>query len=664
MNTSTPLYDTGEKKTAEYRGDESRACWFREGTKEERSGYSTEEWEAMRARDLIATTEAIENRQKQWHNTNLWNATLYSNRQLVGFQWGSDPTDQEMFPANLFTENLVQAIGDALVAKACTTPIRPVLIPRGSSFKTRRLIRRVNRWLHGTWKQLGMDALCIRAFLDAYISNVGVIMPDYDGEGLVAESVFFDDLVVDNTESAHRAPPREYRVRFMAPRVAVEHAYGVTLDDRETKRQYTNYRSHGVDWVPVVRAWHLPERDGTGGREVIACGGRLLKDSPWKKPWPGVMVFHWKQALSGFFQDTGVEMIIPYQIKQNDLNEVIEDVQDLCRPKLLAHAGSQFDAQALDNVAAKVIFYTGVVPTPLNWPTALNDLYMERQRNREMCFRAAAVPEYMETGEISTDRLDSSQAVREAVAVGDSRHMGLWRAFDEFRLNVAKRLLEIMSDDSDAPKDHKTVWYVGGKAHAETIEWEQVKTLTEDMYTWSMEAVSDSSFSPAAIRDTLMTSVTAGFTPQDYMKGTLTAWPDMESIDRCQKAGEEAVDWMVEEMEDEVYHAPEPTTDLVYGQTRVTENINTLMTLEDVPPIVMTYHRRWLRMALALTKPEPAPQPGAPPMPPGPMGVGGGPMMAPAMPPMGMPMPMDGGMMNPGAGAPPPPPGMAPPPMV
>src|SRR5215207_7791332 len=108
-------------------------------------GYQPDEWKAHRANHLMGQTAEIENRQKALHELNLWNATLYCNRQLTGFNWGVEPTDQDLVPSNLITENLVLSIGDAMLSRANTSPTRVKPTPRGADFTTYRMVKKLDR---------------------------------------------------------------------------------------------------------------------------------------------------------------------------------------------------------------------------------------------------------------------------------------------------------------------------------------------------------------------------------------------------------------------------------------------------------------------------------------------------------------------------------------
>src|SRR4051812_36475717 len=111
------------------------APWFEKVKKA--AGQSVKDVECARAQSLVSETSEIEQYQRSWHELNLWNATLYSNRELVGFNWGVTDANaaRELWPTNLHTENLIYEIGESMISKASSSPLRPALTPRGKSWK-------------------------------------------------------------------------------------------------------------------------------------------------------------------------------------------------------------------------------------------------------------------------------------------------------------------------------------------------------------------------------------------------------------------------------------------------------------------------------------------------------------------------------------------------
>lgn len=587
----------------------------------------------QRALALMSETSSIEGRQSAWHSMGLWNGTLYSNRELPGFHWGvTRYGEAELTPANLITENLVQSIGDSMLAKASSSPLVPTPVARGASFKTRKLIRKLKRWLYGTWRQLKCEDLAVRAFLDAYICGTGVVRLDYAAGELCAESVFFDNLIVDNREGLNRAPARTYRLRSVVPRNAVEAHYNVHIDQQDYS--YVDYREVGSDYIVLIEAWKMPIGEvGTEGyvcgRHCVAAHNMLVLDEEWELPYPPLLILRWQDQVSGFYSPSGVEQVVPYQIRLNEINERIREAQDITvNPRLLTHITSRVDVNQIDNVPGRLITWTGgVEPKPLIWTAIPGEFYNERERVVKSCFEFFGISQMSAQSQLPPGvRLDSSEAVREFRMQEDTRFLRLWQRFEDFRMDIAKRMIDLMTTGKG--RDHVTQWHSGGKAKVETIKWTDIKALTKDMFSWSMDPLPLSSMTPAARADTLQTWSNQGLIGPDERR-QLTDAPDLERIQDLEMASIRDIHRHLELMEDGGFEPPDATTNLLYGVPKVTYNIADLKEhdeYKDNDPFMMDVienHHEWLRVALSLQNPvvnDPTLQaPG-----PGPaMGIGG-----------------------------------------
>jgi hypothetical protein len=595
-------------------------CKWYDATKPEYSTASDEEFDRARAEDLIGETAGIENRQHSLHQLNLWNATLYSNRLLTGFSWGwHEPTDHDLTPCNLITENLVLSIGDAMLSRAASSPTRVKPVPRGASWGTYTQVRKLDRWLSGTWRDLQIEELLLQVFLDAYISGTGTLRFGYNPhkKKLTAERVFFDNVIIDNNECANTAKPRIERVRQVVPAVAVEEAYGIKFTEEERGKQYSDRRKMGEGWVPVVEAWRMPGADGSPGRHTVASCGRLLLDEPWTRDTSDLVHFHWARRTTGWYRGGGVEQVVPYQVRLNEINEVIRDAQDLmARPRILVHTGSNVDVNSITNEVGRFVRYTGIKPEALTWDAVSGELYNERDRQVRSCFEFFGMSQMTAQAQLpSSVRLDSSAAVREFRVQEDQRFLDLWRRFEQARIDCANTMIDVMCDQ---PGDHETTWRAGGKFIVETIKWSEMADLQKDDYTWSLEAVSLIDQAPGSRMDTLSTWVAQGYI-DPVRAGAMSGIPDLEAIQELETAPRDDLKRVINELENGDYEPPDPTMALAMGIGMVNNNVARLRSFQGVPKEVTEAHLQWLRQAIALTQqaieqPQPPPAPETAPL--------------------------------------------------
>lgn len=569
-----------------------------------------------RATALIAETSAIETRQSAWHEFNLWNATAYTNRELPGFRWGEVLCDKELWPFNLRTENLIESIGESMLSKASSSPLKPTPVPHGKSWKIERAVRLMDSFMFGVWRQTKAEDACVQMFRDAFISGLGGLEVGFDGDSktLHVEPVFFDSFVIDNRECANRAPPKTIRIRQVLPRATVEARYGVELSSPQNR--YVDHRDVADGWVVLVKAWRLPDPDGTGGWTATACCDQLLVDHEWKHDWTPHVFFHWQDRTSGFFTKGGVEQLLPYQIIQNELNDDIRAAQDICcRPRLLVNANSHIDVTQWDSEVARFLMYAGTPPTPFAWQTNLAELYQERERNKAAAYSHMGISEMFANADLpQAVRLDSSAGVREFRNMEDARHLRLWTNFEAARLELAKTLLRVLSISKGA-KAYTSVYHPGGsKASAQSIPFDAVKTLTDDEYSWSLEATPLSAMSPAARRELIRDWSSRGLIDNDEAR-RMEGNPNLEREEDLDLASADDIVRHLNILEMGDYEAPTELTNCTLGIKKVTANYHRLREYEDVEQVVLENHIRWTVAAVAIQQAaiaQPTPTPFAP----------------------------------------------------
>lgn len=561
-----------------------------------------EDQDKLRASALLQETALIEQRQSAWHELNLWNATLYTNRELPGFRWGDIEAVAELWPTNLRTENLVASIGESMLSKASSSPLKPTPVPHGGSYKTERAVRLLDQFMLGVWRQTKAENACVEMFRDAYMAGLGCVRIAYDRstKAIHVESVFFDNIVIDNRECANRDNPKIYRIRQVVPRASVESRYGITLGDQS---RYHDTRSVATGWVVLVEAWRMPDADGTGGRHTVVCTDHVLEDEAWKHDWVPLVFFHWQDRTSGFFTQSGVEQVVPFQVRQNELNDDIKEAQDIaCRPRMKINANSMIDVSQWDNEAGRFLMWSGSEPEPLIWPTNLNELYAERERNKAGAFSHMGLSEmYAQADTPQGMRMDSSAAVREVRNMEDSRHLRLWTNFEAARLGVAKVILKVLASSKGAAA-FSTAYHPGGaRASAKNIPWEACRLLTADEFSWTLEATPLSQMSPAARREILRdwTSrglVDAGSDEARRMEGN----PNLERIEDLELASADDILRHMDKLEDGKYEPPSNLTNCTLGIKKITANYHRLKAYEDAPDTMLQNHIKWVVAATAI----------------------------------------------------------------
>ncbi len=569
-----------------------------------------------RAATILQDTENIETRQFAWHELNLWYSTLLTGRSLPGFRWGAEGVDDgELTPVDLRTENLVENVGQTFLAKAASSPLRPTLVPHGASWKTAKNVKLADKFLFGVWRQTHAEDMALQLFNDTYATGLGCLQVCFEkGDKAVSvESVFTDNVIIDNRECAGRAQPRTYRIRKPVHRSVLEEMYQKKL--AKPKREYMPRRARGKDWEIVVEIWRLPDADGKNGYHGVVACGEILAEEEWTESWVPLVFMHWTPRYSGFMTKGGIEQVVPYQVRHNELNDTIEKAQRIaCRPALVAPASTQFDWSQwdTDNIGG-ILLYHGMEPRDLKMSSNLTELYGERERNKAACYSHMGLSEMFAMGDLPQQvRMDSSAGMREARNMEDARHLWLWRNYERARLDLARTIMRVLgrADDSAFVSIYKPY---AATTSGRKIAWEAIRDLNDDCYTWEMAAASLAQQTPAARRETLRDWRSRG--ENQASGGEMISNPDLERLEDLEIAAEEDIERHIEILENEEYEAPDVLTDTSKGLMMVKANYHRLLRYEDLDqshPIIKN-HRRWLvdaaaRIASAMPAPQPVPQ--------------------------------------------------------
>ncbi len=537
---------------------------------------SKEEVRRARANSLLNTARSLENAQREVHEQNLWSAQLYSNRELAAFDWGNSVLHRaSLSPVARAGENLVLMVVDTLVAQVGKNKPKARPQTRGASWRLRKMARKLDKFLYGEFIRNRVYEEGKRIFRDACIFGFGALHVGVEDGRLCVERVFPDELLVDQMEVVAAGKARHYYRRRVLPVEVVLATYFSDTSGKKRKEledhlktqarntDYLEYRSVGDGYVVLVEAWQLALGD-TPGRHVVAVQDMLVVDEEYTLEVPPFAIFHWQAPLSGFYSPSAVEQCLPYQVRLNEINDVIRDAQDLMgRPRILVAEGSRVNPYEVDNLVARFIKYTGIKPEAVTWPAIAPEIYNERDRQVRICLEQFGISNLASKAEVpQSARFDSSAAFREFNAIQDDRLADPAQRYERFYLDLAELMIRVLKASGANPK---TVWTTGGgKGKAgkmEVISWEDID-IDEDAYVLQLEATSVFDSTPSAIRDELEKQLGMGLiTPEQY-RLELSA-PDDQAELSLQAAAAADIRRVIELLEDGKYESPTPIQDLV-----------------------------------------------------------------------------------------------------
>lgn len=578
-----------------------------------------------RGRLLWEHVRGLEEAQAEVHRGNLLNARLFQNRELTAFDWGHNQIrNVALSPVSRQAENLPLSIGEtvvSLIGKA-----RPKATPQTSDadWDLRNAAHELDQALYGEFQRLDIWGLAQEVLRDAFVFGFGVLHGVVADGDVVLERVFPDEVIVDQAECLHDRRPLTVARRRVLPVETALAIWGDSEANRDAilgamqKRDYLSYRSPGPGYVVVVEGWCRATK-GRPGRYAVAVGGAegTLRDEVFEDFHLPFVFFHWQVPITGFYCPSGVEQVLPYQLRLNELNAVIRDAQDImARPRILAAQGSQVDAGQFDNRIGRIISYLGVKPEAITWPAVSAELYNERDRLVRSCFEFFGIPRLFSQGALPGGaKLDSSLALREYSAINQDRFANLSQRYENVHLDAARLIVRLRGTSGGKVRVTNP-----GKGTRE-LDWGEIlEAFEEKSYDLTLEASSVLNQTPAARQDTIREWLQAQvITPEEFR--LLLQHPDIEHQISLTVAASKDIDGVINELTHGRYEEPNPYQDLVQGVNRVS-----LALLDarrrNAPEKVLQLFRDWIESARSILEmgAPASPPPAAPP------GMGAGPM--------------------------------------
>jgi hypothetical protein len=625
-------------------GDTRYAWWEAAPTSDMDGGDADDEYvEKQRAASLINCAQRLESAQREIHEQNLWAAQLYSNRELAAFDWGTGQLYRaSLAPISRTGENITVRVVDTLVSQIGKNRTKVKPQARGASFHLRNQIKLLDKFLYGEWQRNGLYSLTKQMFRDACIFGFGCLKVDVEmdsehGDQVKYERVFPDEVLVDQMEIVACGKIRHFYRRRALPIEVVSATYNISeeelkeISDQQSTFSYLDYRPVGAGWVVVVEGYQVGTKD-CPGRWMVATQSTVLDEGEWPHEWLPYVFYHSQVPVSGFYSPSVVEQVLPYQIRLNEINEVIRDAQDImARPRILVAEGSRVNPMEVDNVIGRFIKYTGIKPEAIVWPAINAELYNERDRLVRTCLEQFGLSNLATTVTPPPGaRFDSSPAFREFNAIQDDRLSDPAQRLEEAFLAIAERTVDVIAAKGANPQ---TYWYSGFKSSKmEVIEWKEIGAELGS-YMMTLEPTSIYSMSPAAARDELEKQLAMGLiTPEQYRLELSD--PDEESAYSLAAAAAEDLNRVADLLESGDFEEPIPEQDLVNGIPKMTLVLLNLNKYKDVPEETKLNIINWITLAKGITNKgtETQSQPGNPPvdpsdpsqMPPAAMGVGPG----------------------------------------
>lgn len=558
-----------------------------------------------RATSLQNYARSLEMVQSEVHQLNILNAQLYSNRELASFDWGTGvQRAASLAPVSRVNENIIGVIIDTFKSQVGKNRPKATPMCRGASWKTRRQAKKLDKWLYGETKRLRLYEKGKRLFTNACVMGFGAWYCDYDkrSKQLCVENVFSDEIIIDQADVVASGKVSYVYRRRVLPVPTLARMFNVNPEQIKTfagsSSPYVGVRPIGPGYAVLVEGWSV-KQDGVAGRYMASCGTLLLKDEAWDREFLPFVFFQMNEPLTGFYSAGIAEQSLPFQIRLNEVNDVIRESQDImCRPRIFAQEGTRINIAEFDNRIGRIYRYAGSVkPEAITWAAVGPELYNERDRCYREAFARFGLSAQSATGALpSGARLDSSEALREWSGVQDDRLVDWSQRFEQSYLDIFELMIRTMHASGG---NYETTWVSGGKkSHVERIKWSEID-LSADQYVLQLEASSVFNMTPAAARDALEKQLANGEISAEEYRAAL-ANPDSEATTTLLQAAHADISRVIELLQDGKFEHPEAYQDIENGVARVTMSLLDLRQYEDVPEEVVQAHIDWINAAQGL----------------------------------------------------------------
>lgn len=585
--------------------------------------------------------------------------SLYAGKELSNlYQFGTAPSaDLPLFNVggHAVSFNVCASCVDTVGAKVSKNRPRVMFMTDGGNWSEVRRAKGLTKFTDGMFYEGDVyEGVSQPAFRDACVFAGGVGMPLLDpfDAKVTAERVLPFELLVDEVEALYGAPRSMYRVKHVARDVVAE---WLGRKDAEKRARIMDARTvdpanqafgRNTDQIAVYEGWHLPPGGGVKGVHVIAIDGCTLLHEPWTRQYFPPVVFRWKTLPTGFWGQSLVSELAGLQFEMNSLLAKIRRSHKLASGfKWAVERGSQVIPDHLTNEDGAVVSFVGQAPQAFTIQAIHPEVYQWVQAIYDKAFERAGVSK-LSAGAKKPEGLDAAVALREYHDIEDQRFVVQGQAFENFHLQLARRMIDLAREAYENNKALRTK--APGSKLLEQIAWKDV-ALDEDLFEMRPFPTSILPTTPAAKMQRVQEMIESGMLPREQGL-MLLDMPDLEGAVSLQTAAIRDVERVLETILDKGrYETPEPHMDLALA-VKMAHSAFLRARAENAPEKRLDLLLRFIDEADSMQKeitppaaPMPMPPPGmpgaAPPLPGTPsMGAAA----APPLPP-GIQLPMEAG---------------------
>ena len=536
------------------------------------------------------------------------------------------------------TLNIVHSMCTTVTSKIAKNRPKVTFLTSGGDWSLKRKAKLLDKFVNGQFYATDIYTTAPKVFLDATVFGTGVMKIYQDGERIVAERVFPNEVISDDAESFYGNPRQMFQRKIVSREVLLAAYPDFEKDILNASKAETGNSGESVtsNQVECVEAWHLASKKGSpDGRHCICLDNVTLLDEAYDKDFFPFVFIRWTENLLGFWGQGLAEQLLGVQVEINKLLNRIQEQMHLATPKVFIETGSKISKAHINNEVWGVIEYTGTKPDFHVPRTATGEVFSHLDRLFGRAYEVAGISE-MAAQAKKPAGLDSGVAIREFSDIHSERFMLVAQAYENLFLTAARQMIDVARDIDEQGNTYEVISH--GDKYIERIKWKDI-SLEEDQYVMQIYPTALLSTTPAAKLQTIQEMAQTGLLNPTEARALLD-YPDLEAVNQLATAFIDDVDLLIEEMiEKGRYHPPETFSNLEFAIQRV-QSAYLRAKIDKVPEERLELLRRYMddairvlqtqQMAQVATQqammPEGAPAPGggapamgAPPAAPAPM---------------------------------------------
>lgn len=579
---------------------------------------------------------------------------LYSNQPIVGLS----PRSYRMRAAgvrfNAMALNLAAAATDAYVALITKDEPRSFLDVTDADRTLKQRAKRLQRFVDGVKYETKFADTRDDVVAHCGIFGAGICKffrdPNRSEPTIAIEARNQWNLLVDEQEAAAGKPPNLYELMWI-DRGALMEQYPEQKEQIRTASsspfldQPASSASSPslVDQVVAVEAWHLPrvfgKKGSRDGLRTLLVGNTVLEENEYKwNRFPFEWVYR-KKPVQGIYGQGIPHEIAPMQLEINRLMRTINQGQRLSVGHWFVETNSDVNTNAINDIVASIIRWSGVKPEYICEPGVSQDVYQYLWMIWQKGFEELGISQMAAMAQ-KPPGLNASVAIDSYADVQSDRYKPAYRGYQSFDLRATEQIIHLARELSDEDPDFE----VDSKEDAammKTVRW-AVEGLRDDQFNLKIREINQLGDDVPSKMETVSEMTASGYIDSESGKRMLLedgGMPDLAGYESLEAASYNFVEMCADAaICDAKYIKPIIYVDSIPLAIARMQRFYVKAQTDGVEDSRLRLMRQWMDECAKLPPPPAAPPPV---MPPGPLGAGAPPgaLPKPAGPP-GLPSPV------------------------